>query len=127
MATCKGKTKTGKRCQAPAGPGGFCAFHSPEHAAARAAGRRRGGERSHVPHVADTAMLPTDPRTIDDARKILSYALQETVALENSVQRGRLLCQIAAGLVQAVQAGELEQRLAAIEAALKEQGEHGKS
>ena len=28
MQTCKGKTRTGAACRAPAGPGGLCFFHA---------------------------------------------------------------------------------------------------
>ena len=50
---------------------------------------------------------------------ILNYALQESIVLDNSIQRGRLLVSIAHGLVEALKVGELETRLEAVELALK--------
>lgn len=50
---------------------------------------------------------------------ILNYALIESLALSNSIQRGRLLVSIAHGFIEALKAGELEQRLDAIEHALR--------
>ena len=119
-ATCKGTKKDGGKCTAHAGPDGFCTFHSPAHGRARAEGRKRGGERHRIPHGAmDAAALPGETRTLADVLKILDYAMSEAVVMENGVQRGRLLGAIANGYIQAIQVGELEQRVAAIEAALK--------
>jgi hypothetical protein len=50
---------------------------------------------------------------------VLDYALAEAMPLENSVQRGRLIVGIAHAFIEALEIGELETRLAAIEAALK--------
>ena len=58
-------------------------------------------------------------RTLDDARAILAYALQEVIPLENSVPRGRLLVAIASAAADFWKIGELEQRLAALELVVK--------
>ena len=122
--TCKAKTKDGKACTVKAGTSGYCAFHDPAHGAARAVGRKRGGQRHRVPHVADSGTLPAKVRTLDDVLAVLDYALAEAMPLENSVQRGRLLVQIAHAFIEAIKTGELETRLAAIEAALKLGGQN---
>jgi hypothetical protein len=117
---CKAKTKDGKPCSAYAGPSGYCAFHDPAHGAARAVGRKQGGERHRTPHGGiDPAALPVKVRTLDDVLVVLDYALAEAMPLENSVQRGRLIVGIAHAFIEAIKTGELETRLAAIEAALK--------
>jgi len=119
MKLCKATKRNGKRCTTKAGPDGFCSFHNPAHGKARAEGRKRGGQRHRVPHVADSSAVPKQVRTLDDVLAVLDYALAEAMPLENSVQRGRLLVQIAHAFIEAIKTGELEQRLAAIEAALK--------
>lgn len=120
MAKCHGKTKNGEPCRVPALKGNqFCFTHSPEVGAARAKARKRGGERRRVPHAGDASKIPARVRTIDDVLAVLDYALAEAMPLENSIQRGRLIVAIAGAFVEAIKTGELEQRLAAIEAALK--------
>jgi DNA-binding PucR family transcriptional regulator len=72
-----------------------------------------------VPHAGNADDVPKQVRTLDDVLKVLDYALAEALPLENSVQRGRLLVQIAHAFIEAIKTGELEQRLSVIEAALK--------
>ena len=120
MKRCKAKTKAGTPCAAAAGPSGYCGLHDPAHGAARAMGRKRGGERHRTPHGAtDPATLPQNVRTLDDVLAILDYALAEAMPLENSVQRGRLIVAITHAFIEAIKTGELEQRLLSIESALK--------
>ena len=120
MAQCKAKTVGGEKCRVPALKGSqFCFTHSPEVGAARAQARKRGGQRRRVPHAGNPETLPASVRTIDDVLKVLDYALAESMPLENSIQRGRLIVAIAGAFIEAIKTGELEQRLAAIEAALK--------
>ena len=57
--------------------------------------------------------------TIAQATKILDYTLAEIIPMENSIARGRLLIALVAGYINAFEIGELENRLAAIENALK--------
>jgi len=120
MKLCRAKTKDGRSCPNPPGADGYCFTHSPARGKERADARRRGGHRRRVPHVADGSALPTKVRTLDDVLAVLDYALAEAMPLENSVQRGRLLVQIAHAFIEGIKAGELEARLAAIEAALQE-------
>jgi hypothetical protein len=125
-AHCKAKTKNGRACQARAGADGFCAFHSPAHGKARAIGHKRGGERRRVPHNGNADALPKQVRTLQDVLTVLDYALAETLPLENGVQRGRLLVALAHAFIEAIKEGELEQRVEAIERALKLRGENEK-
>jgi len=98
---CKAKTTNGQPCQAQAITGSkFCFTHDPASGAARAKARKAGGQRNRTPHVLD-------------------YSLAETLPLENSIQRGRLLVAICGAFIEAIKTGELESRLAAIESALK--------
>jgi len=117
---CKAKTTNGQPCQAQAIKGEkFCFIHSPTQGAARAKARKKGGERNRTPHAGNPETIPASVRTIDDVLKVLDYALAESMPLENSIQRGRLIVAIASAFVEAIKTGELESRLAAIESALK--------
>lgn len=120
MAKCIAKNASGQPCQAQAiTDSNFCFTHDAASGAARQAARKRGGLRRRVGHTGNGENLPEQVRTIDDVLKVLNYALQESMPLENSVQRGRLIVSICGALVEAIKSGELESRLAAIESALK--------
>lgn len=85
----------------------------------RAVARRNGGLSTKKPHVADASLVPAHVRNTDGVFAILDYVLQETVGLDNSIQRGRLLVSISHGYIEALKVGELEKRLEALENALK--------
>jgi hypothetical protein len=119
---CKSTTKNGFSCRAQAIKGSrFCFVHDPGSGLARAKARKLGGERRRVGHAGDVTKIPSQVRSIDNVLAILDYTLAETLPLENSVQRGRLLVTICTAFVEVIRTGELESRLTAIENALKEQ------
>ena len=115
---CTAHTKAGRRCSVAAGVDGLCAFHSPSLGRARAIGRKRGGERQRIGHAADSTPPPAQVHSLGDVLAVLNYTLREALPLENSVQRGRLLVQLAHAFIEAIKAGEYETRLAALEAAV---------
>lgn len=120
MAQCKANTTSGQACRSQAIKSSqFCFIHDSAQGKARAKARKRGGERRRVPHAGNPETIPANVRTIDDVLKILDYAVAETMPLENSIQRGRLIVAIAGTFIEAIKTGELESRLMAIESALK--------
>lgn len=116
---CKGKNKSGGGCGAYAGGSGYCFMHDASRGKERALARRRGGFATKQPHYADASGLPSEIRSIPDVYIILDYALKESVGLDNSINRNRLLVSIAHGYIEAFKVGEMEQRLEAVEIALK--------
>jgi hypothetical protein len=116
---CQATKLNGELCNAAANEAGFCFTHDASRGKERAAARRKGGLKRATPHAADAALVPKEPRTINDAMTILDYALRESLALANSIQRGRLLVSIAHGFIEALKVGEIEQRLDAVEHALR--------
>ncbi len=121
MAKCKARTSNGQPCQAQAINGGrFCFIHDPASGRARALARKRGGQRNRAPHAGNAESMTAQIRTLADVLTILDYALAEVLPLENSIQRGRLIVAIASAYVEAIQAGELEHRVAALEFALRQ-------
>jgi hypothetical protein len=114
---CSANSRNGERCRAYAN--GVCFTHDATKGRERALARRNGGLATKQPHYADAELLPSEVRKIEDVYLILNYALLETVGLDNSINRGRLLVSIAHGFIEAFKVGELEKRLEAIEFALK--------
>jgi hypothetical protein len=116
---CNAKNKSGEPCNASANGNGFCFTHDVTRGKERAIARRNGGLKRITPSVADKSLVPKETRTITDVMTILDYALQESLVLQNSIQRGRLLVSIAHGYIEALKVGEMEQRLEAVEMTLK--------
>ena len=123
---CEAKNKSGEPCNASAGETGFCFTHDASRGKERATARRNGGLARITPSVADKSLVPKENRTITDVMTILDYALQESLVLQNSIQRGRLLVSIAHGYIEALKVGEMEQRLEAVEMTLKMRKEQNK-
>lgn len=117
--TCKAKLKSGKPCPNAASATNFCFVHDPGKGKERAEARKRGGERRRVPHGGNADSIPKQVRTLDDVLAVLDYSLAEALPMENSIQRGRLLVQLAHAFIETIKTGELEQRLTALEQALK--------
>lgn len=115
---CQAKNRNGNPCQASANGNGFCFTHDASKGKERAIARRKGGLQRITPHVADASLVPKETRTIEGVMIILDYALQESLVLPNSIQRGRLLVSIASSYLETLKIGELEKRLEAIENAM---------
>jgi hypothetical protein len=108
-------TKAGGRCQAkPLRGGDYCFIHEPRTARKRAQARKRGGAATRTQHGA--ASLPAQVRTLDQAREILHYCLAEIEPMPNSLPRARVLIALFDSFVKALEIGELETRIAALEA-----------
>jgi hypothetical protein len=119
MAQCKAKTQTGKPCKMrPIKGSDYCFNHDPAAAAQRAAARKRGGEARHTAHAGDPAIVPEQIGNIQDARKILDYVKDELLAMDNTIARNRALLALFDSFAKALEIGELEERIAALEARL---------
>jgi hypothetical protein len=97
----------------------FCFNHDPGKARERAVARKAGGESRHSPHGGELGSVASSPRSIPDLFGILDYALAETLALDTGIQRGHLLKSIVMTYADLFKVGELEQRIAALEAKRK--------
>ncbi len=117
--TCSFRKEDGQPCRAaPLHDGPFCLWHSPEHAeevqeARRLGGVRRRRERS-VARAYDFAGL----NEVSQVRRLLEIAIVDTLALENSAARSRTLAYLGIVALKVFEVGELEARVAAVEAAL---------
>lgn len=115
---CQATKQNGQPCNAAANETGFCFTHDATKGKERAIARRKGGLQRITPHVGNTERVNKETRSIEGVMTILDYALQESLALPNGIQRGRLLVSIAHGYLEALKIGEMEQRLEAVEMAL---------
>ena len=112
---CQAITKTGRECgnntlkDEP-----YCFTHSPSRAAERASARKLGGMRRGS-HAGDTSSLPAKVKTDEDVLSLLDYVLAEVAALDNGIPRARALIALAGGYLQALEVGEVEERLKALE------------
>ncbi len=112
---CQAKKRDGEPGNAAANETGFCFAHDATKGKERAVARRKGGLQRITPHVADVSIVLKETRSIEGVMIILDYALQESLGLSNSIQRGRLLVSIAHGYIEALKVGEFEKRLEAVE------------
>lgn len=118
---CKATTKAGKPCRAWAMEGSdYCYMHNPATAAERKAAQARGGKARHGRHL-ETGGDPDELQLegVADTLAILATAIKDTARLENSVARNRALGYLASVALKAFEITELEERMEALERALK--------
>lgn len=123
---CKSKTRDGRPCPNAAGASGYCFTHDPTLAAERTAARKLGGWHRTTPKVADPKSVKVPIRDIPGVLAVLDVAVLDTMALDNSSERSRALTGVALAYLKALEVGALEERLAAIEQALKDKDESRK-
>ena len=96
----------------------FCFWHDPEHQQEAAEARRLGGLRRRREGTVSGAYGYEGVGTVEYIQRILDIAIIDTISLENSPSRNRTLGALAGIALKALEVGEMEERLAAIEAAL---------
>ena len=111
---------SGKPCGAPPlKDGQFCFWHEPDKAEDVADARRLGGLRRKREKTVALAYDVDGLRDVDQVRRVLEIALVDTLSLDNSVPRNRTLISLAQTGLKAMETGELEERVAQLEAAVK--------
>ncbi len=117
--TCKHRKSGGKRCRAtPLSEGKFCFWHDPEHAKEAGEARRLGGLRRRKEKVVEGSYAIEGLENIAQVRRLVEIAVLDTLALENSIARSRALIAAAGTAAKLLEAGEFEERVARLEAAL---------
>ncbi len=114
LERCLGQNRDGAPCSAQARADGYCLWHSPDLAGERAAWRKRGGERRSN-RARARAALPQDLRDVQDA---LYRALAAVEGGELEPPRANAMSALARAIVAVQQVGDIEQRIAALEAAI---------
>jgi hypothetical protein len=116
---CTFEMPDGLLCQAPALRGkALCYWHEPDASDAAQEARRVGGHHRRKARSVATIYDFAGLRTVESAQRLLETAAIETLALENSIQRNRTLISAAAGAGKLIEAGDLADRLTAVEAAV---------
>ena len=117
---CAGVNESGERCrQAPMRDGEHCFWHSPEHAEEAAEARRLGGLRRRKEKVVSGSYDIEGLENVGQIRRLVEIAVLDTLALENSIARSRALIAAAGAAGKLLEVGELEERIQALERALK--------
>jgi hypothetical protein len=118
---CEATTAGGQRCRTLALPGKTCCvFHSPEHAEARAAGRRAGGKRRSQPAPVAPPDTPDAPlTTVAEVVTMLGRVVNEMHTGRLDVRVGNGCVYGCAALLRALQPGEIERQIAALQAEIQ--------
>jgi hypothetical protein len=120
MRTCKFMREDGSPCRsAPMKGEDFCFWHSPAHAEEADEARRLGGLRRRRERTVAGAFEFSGLATVSDIRRLLEVAVIDTLSLENSVARSRTLAYLGQTALKCLEVGELENRLAFLEAAVR--------
>ncbi len=114
---CQGVNRRGEACSMPPLQGtAWCWAHSPEKAAERAAARRKGGQLRQAP--AAPVGAPPSLRSVAELQAVIEQAAGELLSLPRSVAKARAIGGLVTVAGKLLEVGELEQRLAALEARL---------
>jgi len=120
MRTCRFVREDGSPCRsAPMKGEDFCFWHSPDHAEEADEARRLGGLRRRRERTVAGAYEFGGLATVSDIRRLLEVAVIDTLSLENSVARSRTLAYLGQTALKCLETGELEERLALLESAVR--------
>jgi hypothetical protein len=109
----------GQPCQmAPQHDRPFCFSHDPERAADAAEARRMGGLRRRKEGTIAVAYDLPGLDTVVGIRRLLDIVVTDAVGLDNGIPRLRVLISTAVAAMSLLKVGELEERLAALEAVI---------
>jgi len=96
----------------------YCFSHDPERAAEAAEARRLGGLRRKKEGTIAIAFDLPGLDTVAGIRRLLQIAATDAVGLESGIPRLRVIISAAAAATNLLKVGELEDRLAHVEAAV---------
>ena len=117
--TCEFVMPDGSRCRAgPQRERPYCFAHDPERAAEAAEARKLGGLRRRKEGTIALAYDLPGLDTVAGIRRLLQIVSTDGLAMDNGVPRLRALISTAVAATKLLKVGELEERLAALEAAL---------
>jgi hypothetical protein len=125
--SCQARTQSGGKCrQPPLRDADVCFWHSPDHTEEAAAARKLGGQRRRRESTLAGAYEVGPLNTVDGIRRVLEIVTFDGLGMEISIPRGRLLISAVQALTKLLEVGELEQRVADLELAVKPRIESAK-
>ena len=110
---CRGTRRDGAPCRAPATVDGFCYSHAPGLDAERRAARTKGGQNKSTAIRAEKTPLPSYLKPVLGA---VLAAIRDVRVGTLSPAQGGSIAALAGVAVRLVTAGQLEERLTALEA-----------
>ena len=118
---CKATSKRGEPCGAFALRGSdYCFHHDPTKAKERAEARAKGGHARHGRRIGKMGKPgPVEIQDMADVVTLLETTINDALSLENSLQRARTIATLANVVIKALEFATLEERVAALELALK--------
>jgi len=117
---CTFKKASGERCGSPPlRDGDFCLWHDPQHADEVTEARKIGGSRRKRERTVAVAYDFEGLTSTDSIRRLIEIAVVDTLSLDNSVNRNRTLAYLAQSAIKLLGQGEHEDRIQALELALK--------
>jgi hypothetical protein len=81
--------------------------------------RRLGGLRRRKEKAVQGAYEIEELETVGQVRRLIQIAVMDTLSLENSIARSRTLAYLAGVSLKALEVGEIEERLNALEGTVK--------
>ena len=115
---CKARTKSGQPCKGAAGKNGLCLLHAyPERAAEL--GRKSGQARRNCVLSDEPLLVLQPPRTALEVRDVLGQVMAELRARHVDPRVASTLAYVASVLLKSIEVGDVEDRLAGLEAMLK--------
>ncbi len=114
---CQAITKSGSPCGATPVPGGsLCAWHAPAWAEKRRQWSAKGGTgRSNAQRA--KKRLPAETLSLTEVQAFLSFTLKATLAGKVEPGVANAVANVARTMTTVAQAGEIEERIAGLEAA----------
>jgi hypothetical protein len=99
----------------------YCFSHEPERASEAAEARRLGGLRRRKESTVGVAYDLPGLDTVAGIRRVLDIVVADTVGQEHGIARQRVLISAAMAATNLLKVGDLEERLAHLEAAVRRQ------
>lgn len=114
---CQATTKSGTACTAWATEGGLCYFHANPDKASELG--QRGGKAKTPPSTSELSEYVDRPlKTVDDVTKLLADTINGLRSGSIDSRIANTVGYLATGMLRALQQGDLEGRLRAVEAVL---------
>jgi hypothetical protein len=117
---CQARRADGQSCRAaPLVDRDFCAVHDPANAEAMGEARRLGGLRRKREVTLAGAYDFEGLTSVPQLRRLLEVAAFDLLSMDNSIPRARVIVAVVLAGAKLLEVGELEERIAALEAAVQ--------
>ena len=118
--TCAFRKRDGQLCGAPPlRDGPYCFWHDPDHAAEAAEARRLGGLRRRREKTLEGAYDLGGLGSVAAIRRFVEIAALDVLGLDNSIPRANAIARLALVAAKLLEVGEVEERVEALEAAVR--------